>query len=126
MPSYILKQWPAKVYEKEIDPVWRAQETIDVLLLKMKKEGPAPSGYKSRHHGKGLSGIWQINLKVEKRQIRVLYAQYGLYLVILHIHKKSSPQEQAAGYALAVARKKTVDQLMAQKGAGPSGLYSIN
>lgn len=126
MPSYVLKQWPTKVYEKEIDPVWRAQAVIDVLLSKMRSDGPNPPGYKSKHHGKQFAYIWQINLKVDQRQIRILYAQYGLYIVILHIHKKSSPQEQTAGYAAAVARKKTVDKIMAQKGAGPSGLYSIN
>ena len=126
MPTFVLKQWSDRVREKEVDPVWRADAAIDVLLNRMRSEGPKPLGYKWNHHGKKLSYIWQINLKVEQRQIRVLFANYGLYIVILHIHKKSSTQEQAAGYVTAIRRKKAVDQLMAAKGTGPSGLYSIH
>lgn len=124
MPIYSLKQYPPRVYEKEIDPVWRAQAKLDVLFEQMKKEGPQPLGYKSKHHGQRLASIWQINLKVEGRQIRVLYAQYDKILVILHIHKKSSPQEQQAGYATAKARKQTLD-VMIKEGA-EIGLRSVN
>lgn len=126
MPAYVLKQYPGTVLEKDIDSVWQADADIDVLLNMMRSEGPKPPGYKWKYHGKKFSYIWQINLKVERRQIRILYVSIGLYIVILHIHKKSSPQEQTAGYATAVRRKKAMDQLMTQKGTGPSGLYPVN
>ena len=44
-------------------------------------------------------------LKVQKRQVRVLYAPYGQTIVLFRIHKKGSPQEQTRAYDLAKKRK---------------------
>jgi hypothetical protein len=79
---------------------------LDILLLNFCRSGPSPSGYKVKTLGHKLGGLWQINLKVEKRQVRVLYAPYGLAIVLFRIHKKSSPQEQTRAYELAMQRKR--------------------
>ena len=123
---YTLKKWPNNVYPGEIDVTWNAAVTIDVFLNEVMSQGPAPLGYKTKHHGKAMRSIWQLNLKVKGRQIRVLYAQYDKVIVLLHIHKKSSPQEQQAGYALAIARKKETDAIMGGSGKGSNGLYTVN
>lgn len=126
MGAYVLKKWPDRVYPGEIDSAWNADAKIDVFLNEMKKYGPAPEGYATKHHNKSKRYIWQSNLKVDGRQIRILYAQYNKVIVLLHIHKKSSPQEQERGYAVAISRKKEADAMMSGAGKGQNGLYALN
>ncbi len=83
-----------------------ARASLSVLIRKMMDHGPSPGGYAIKTLGKAHGKLWQINLKVEKRQVRVLYAPYIQKIVIFRIHKKSSPQEQQRAYALAAKRKR--------------------
>jgi hypothetical protein len=104
--AYDLRQWPESVYPGEADDECpEAIPVLDTLLLNLQSHGPSPPGYSVKNLGKKRNGLWQINLKVEKRQVRVLYAPYGKTIVLFRIHKKSSPQEQIRAYELAADRK---------------------
>jgi hypothetical protein len=81
-----------------------AEVDIDVLVTELARRGPA--GYDIKTLGKGKSDLWQINLKIQKRQIRILYAPYRETIVLFRIHKKGSPQEQRRAYSLAEKRKR--------------------
>jgi len=103
---YALKQRPASVYPDEMrDECPEAEVEIDVLLQSMAQHGPSPPGYAIKTLGAQLGGLWQANLKIEKRQVRILYAPYGTDIVLFRIHKKSSPREQRRAYTLAMKRK---------------------
>jgi hypothetical protein len=123
-----LRQWPASVYPRELKPFPEAKVDVDVALLALRREGPAPEGYTFKHLGKSKGYLWQINLKVVQsgRQVRILYAPYGRAIVVFHIHKKSSPQEQQAGYALAMSRKREAEKLMKQAGHSHATLPVID
>jgi hypothetical protein len=56
-----------------------------------------------------MAGLWQINLRAQKRQVRILYAPYDQIIVLFRIHKKGSPQEQSRAYQLAMKRKRDYD-----------------
>jgi hypothetical protein len=102
-----VRQWPDSIYPGEVDSECpEAKEVIDVLLLNFREQGPSPDGYQVKALGKKKEGLWQINLKVEKRQVRVLYAPYKQTIILFRIHKKSSPQEQNQAYELAKKRKR--------------------
>jgi hypothetical protein len=104
---YAISHWPATVYPGELDAECpEAREVIDVLLIAMMQEGPSPEGYAVKTLGRKMDGLWQVNLKVEKRQVRLLYAPYGESIVLFRIHKKGSPQEQKRAYELAGRRKR--------------------
>lgn len=106
-------QWPNTVYPDEINAECpEAREVIDVLIRNMRTQGPSPEGYAVKTLGKNHSGLWQINLKVAKRQVRVLYAPHGKTIVLFRIHKKSSPQEQTRAYKLAASRKDDYEKLL--------------
>lgn len=111
--THTVRQWPATVYPGDVDVECpEAREVIDVLLTVMGREGPSPEGYHVKTLGKNKSGLWQINLKVEKRQVRILYAPYGETIVLFRIHKKGSPQEQERAYKLAVRRKREYEHAL--------------
>lgn len=108
-------QWPSSVYPGEVRAECpEAEAIIDTLLLNLAAHGPSPDGYRVKVLGATKRGLWQINLKVEGRQIRVLYAPYGQTVVLFRIHKKGSPQEQSRAYDLAVNRKREYERLVAQ------------
>jgi hypothetical protein len=107
-----LKQWPADVYPNETEEFPEAGADIDAALLELHRQGPSPLGYHVKNLGKTKNGLWQLNMKVQRKQIRILYAPYKGFIVIFKIHKKSSPQEQQAAYQVAMARKKAADNLM--------------
>jgi hypothetical protein len=107
----ILEQWPGGIYPGEIlAECPEAEATIDVLIERMKIEGPNPHGYQVKLLGRRRGSLWQLNLKVEKRQVRILYAPYNEKIVIFRIHKKSSPQEQERAYDLAQSRKRDYER----------------
>jgi hypothetical protein len=109
-----VRQWPSSVYPGEVDAECpEARQIIDALILNLSRHGPSPDGYGAKTLGKKLGGLWQINLKVEKRQVRVLYSPYGNKIVLFRIHKKSSPQEQRRAYDLAIRRKTEYEAAMA-------------
>ncbi len=110
-----VRQWPSTVYPGEVDSECpEARGIIDALLLNFAKYGPSPDGYRVKTLGKSKGGLWQLNLKVEKRQIRILYAPYGQRIVLFRIHKKGSPQEQAHAYYLAMKRKSEYEKAVTQ------------
>jgi hypothetical protein len=100
-------QWPSTVYPGEVDAECpEAKPVLAVLIQKLGVEGPSPAGYQVKNLGRSMDGLWQINLKAEGRQIRVLYAPDGRMIILFRIHKKSSPQEQSRAYELAKKRKR--------------------
>jgi hypothetical protein len=104
--AHDVRQWPSTVYPDEVHAECpEALEIIDVLIMNFRRHGPSPPGYHVKTLGAKIGGLWQINLKVSKRQIRVLYAPYEQIIVIFRIHKKGSPQEQTRAYELAKRRK---------------------
>ncbi len=104
---YVIRKWPESVYPGEADAECpEAKPIIDTLILNMRRQGPSPDGYRVKNLGQRMGGLWQINLKAEKRQVRLLYAPYGQTIVLFRIHKKGSPQEQSRAYELAKSRKR--------------------
>lgn len=105
--AYAVLRYPASVYPGEVEAECpEAKAVIDVLLMVMGREGPSPAPYPVKTLGQKNHGLWQINLKVKKRQVRILYAPYGQSIVLFRIHKKGSPQEQQRAYELAGRRKR--------------------
>ncbi|HEX8365864.1 MAG TPA: type II toxin-antitoxin system RelE/ParE family toxin [Allosphingosinicella sp.] len=121
---YELKQWPATVYVKEVEPLHEVREEADAVLFGLRKEGPNPLGYDAKNLGKDLDYLWQINIKKNRNQYRLLYAPYANKIVVFHFHKKRSKQEQQRGYAKARNRKKDFEDKYGKDGAG--GRYTIH
>jgi hypothetical protein len=104
--AYRVLQWPNSVYPGEVNRECpEGLAVVDALIGRLQTQGPSPDGYAVKTLGKKRAGLWQINLKVQKRQIRVLYAPYKDIIVLFRIHKKSSQQEQEQAYQLAAKRK---------------------
>ena len=103
--AYSVRQWPPNVYPDELlSECPEAEATIDVLIGRMQSHGPNPPGYQVKALGKRHGGLWQLNLKVEKRQVRILYAPYKLVIVIFR-----NPQEEfsaGTGESLPVSQEK--------------------
>jgi hypothetical protein len=66
-----------------------------------------------------MGGLWQINLKKQRRQIRVLYAPYGHTIVLFRIHRKGSVEEQDRAYDLAKIRKREYERVRRAANASP-------
>src|SRR5215470_4365237 len=110
MTVYDVRRWPDSVYPGEVSAECpEAREVIDTLILRLRSQGPSPPGYQVKTLGAKMGGLWQINLRVMSRQVRVLYAPYDRVIVIFRIHKKGSPQEQTRAYELAKRRKREYD-----------------
>lgn len=110
MPHAVL-QYPPGIYPAEIrDECPEAEPVLVALILEMRKQGPSPEGYAVKNLGKRKGYLWQVNLRVERRQVRVLYAPYKDEIVIFRTHKKGSPQEQQRAYEIALSRKNEYDQ----------------
>ena len=107
-----LKQWPANVYPDGTEEFPEAGADTDTALRELQRQGPSPLGYHVKSLGKTKNGLWQLNLKVQCNQIRILYAPYKDFIVVFKIHKKGSPREQQAAYQVATARKKAVENLL--------------
>jgi hypothetical protein len=113
---YALRQWPATVYPGDIAEFPEARAAIDVALNEMRRQGPSPAGYQVKNLGKAKHFLWQLNLKVANRQLRILYAPYKNLIVVFRIHKKSSPQEQQREYTTAMNRKKQAERVLQSGG----------
>ena len=123
---HALCQWPKTVYPDEIERFPEALEAIDVALRELSIQGPSPLGYNVKNLGKTKDNLWQLNLKVEKRQIRVLYAPYRNTIVVFDIHKKGSPQEQQRAYKLAMKRKREAELQMKAEGSSDDSLHTLH
>lgn len=112
---YDVRQRPDTVYPGEVKAECpEAMPEIDTFIRAMIAQGPSPAGYDVKTLGAKWDGLWQLNLKVEKRQIRVLYAPYGQQIILFRIHKKSSRQEQKRAYELAQKRKRDYERHIAK------------
>lgn len=123
---HTLKQWPDTVFPGEVDDFKEALPALTVLLMQMQAGGPSPLGYQVKNLGAKLNGLWQVNIRVDRRQIRVLFAPYSDHIVVFHIHKKSSPQEQQRAYATAKARKTDFERIKRNGGFRFDTLRSIH
>ena len=109
--THSVLQWPGTIYPGEVRAECpEAEAVVDALILELGRQGPQPAGYNVKNLGHKLGGLWQINLKVEKRQVRILYAPYKDRIVLFRIHKKGSPQEQKRAYDLAQKRKAAFEE----------------
>jgi hypothetical protein len=116
--TYKVLRYPEAVYPGEVQAECpEAMAQIDVLIRAMQRQGPAPAGFAIKALGQKMDGLWQVNMKVEKRQVRILFVPYGSDIVWFRIHKKSSPQEQQRAYALARRRKRDYENAQKQQKA---------
>jgi hypothetical protein len=122
---YDLRQWPHTVYPGELSDFPEAQPEIDVALAALRDQGPQPTGFNVKNLGKAKNYLWQLSLKVEKRQIRILYSPYKAAIVLFHIHKKSSPQEQQRAYSKAMTRKSQAETVMRDSGNTHAKLTTV-
>lgn len=114
---YIIRHFPPSVYPREMrDECPEAEADIANVIRQMGRQGPSPSGYNVKNLGQKMDGLWQLNLRVSKRQVRILYAPYDSDIVLFRIHKKSSPQEQNRAYDLARSRKRQFDRERERQG----------
>jgi len=110
---YTIHQWPGSLQKDEIDalPV-DASEAVLVMLREMRARGPFLEEYKIKALPKKLHGLRQANLKINKEQIRVLFAVFDSKIVVLHAFKKTSPQVEQRGYRKALDRRKVVEKFL--------------
>jgi len=123
---YDLRQWPASVYPGEVDVFPEAKVDIDVVLQQLRTQGPSPLGYNVKNLGKSKGYLWQLNIKVQRKQIRILYSPYRQVIVLFRIHKKGSPQEQQRAYVEAMTRKRAAENAMQQAGYTHVGLATVH
>lgn len=110
---YTIRQWPGSVQKKEIQALPLDAETaVMVMLQEMMKRGPILDEYHTKRLSKNLHGLLQVNLKINREQIRVLYFVEGAQIVVVHVFKKTSPQVEQRGYALALERKKAAELIL--------------
>jgi transcriptional regulator with XRE-family HTH domain len=117
-----LRQWPASVYPKEANDLPEAKPEIDAALRALGRSGPQLEEYGAKCLGQSQDGLWQLSFKVNRKQIRILYAPYDDVIVVFRIHPKTSPQEQQRAYALARDRKKQAERRMKEHGGARVGL----
>lgn len=125
--AYDVRQWPQTVYPDEVRKHCpEAEPVIDALIRRMQSHGPSPSPYAVKTLGKAVGGLWQVNLRVDGRQVRILYAPYGQMIVLFHIHKKSSKQEQNRAYKVATDRKKEYESIRSGKGSENGRAFTLH
>ena len=111
---YTIHCWPPTVQKDEIEGLpLEAQAAIAVMFREMRRRGARPEEYNIKPLAKRLRGLNQVNMKVNREQIRLLFSVYGTRIVVLHAFKKTSPQIEQRGYDKALARKKSAEQVMA-------------
>ena len=109
--AYEIRQWPAAVRREIGGLPGPAEAAVLVLLIAMRARGPRPEEYQVKPLKKNLRGLVQVNMKINREQIRVLFSVYGNCIVVFHVFKKTSPQVELRGYELALKRKKTAEQI---------------
>ncbi|WOH55296.1 type II toxin-antitoxin system RelE/ParE family toxin [Bradyrhizobium sp. BWC-3-1] len=110
--AYDIRQWPASVKKEIADLPVAAEAAVLVMLREMRSSGPMPEEYKVKPLRSHLHGIKQVNMKINREQIRVLFMTTGPQIVLLHVFKKTSPQIETRGYDKALDRKAQVDEMM--------------
>jgi hypothetical protein len=120
-----LRQWPSSVYPGEANDLPDAKPEIDAALRALAKHGPMREEYGAKSLGQSKDGLWQLGFKVNRKQIRILYAPYKDLIAIYCIHPKTSPQEQERAYERAIKRKREAERRMKEHGDQGDGLPSI-
>ena len=112
--AFTIHQWPPSLQRKEIEALpLAAQTAVLVMLREMRNSGPHPEAYSVKPLSRNLQGLTQANLKVRKEHIRVIYAVYGIQIVLVSVFKKTSPQLEKHQYKNALARKRTIESIIA-------------
>ena len=124
---YELFCWPASVSRKEIESLpASARAGVKLALSELARFGPNPSVRSVKNLGKKNDGLWQLSLKVDREQIRLLYFPWrNRIIVLVSAFKKTSPQLQQREYEAAVARKKEAERRL-RDGEEGHGLTAIN
>lgn len=118
---YELLQWPSSVQTGEIDSLpLDAANAIMVLLRLMRTDGPKPKGYKIKPLPGKWHGLDQVNMKINKEQIRMLFSVYARKIVVFSAFKKTSPQIEKRMYQRALDRKKTAEIMLRSGDALPT------
>lgn len=87
---YSIHQWPPSVQKDEIDALpTAASVAIMVMFREMRSRGHRPGEYKIKPLAKKLRGLNQVNMKINREQIRVLFSVYGNRIVVFHVFKSS-------------------------------------
>lgn len=108
--AWSVHTWPRSVFPEEVeDECPEALEAVITVIREMERLGPAPEVRQVKTLGRKLGSLWQMNLRVEGRQVRILYAPYDSQILLFRIHKKSSKGEQDRGYELAIKRKRSYE-----------------
>jgi hypothetical protein len=111
--AFTIHQWPAGLQRKQIEALpLAAQTAVLVMLREMRNSGPHPEGYSVQPLSRNLRGLTQANLKVRKEHIRVIYAVYGIQIVLVSVFKKTSLQLEKNQYKNALARKRTIESII--------------
>lgn len=110
--SYDIRQWPGSVFKEIADLPVAAETAVLVMLREMRVSGPMPEEYNIKPLRGHLHGLKQVNLKINREQIRVLFSIYGQQIVVLHVFKKTSPQIETRGYEKALDRKAQLEDMM--------------
>ena len=122
--AYTILQWPASVQRKEINELPEdAAVAILVWLRAMARNGPILEEYKTKRLSDHLHGLIQLNMKINKEQIRVLYFVRSTQIVIVHAFKKTSPQIETKGYEVALDRMNTAKQVLRDKNVLPFAIH---
>jgi len=109
---YELKYWPESIPKREIEALpTAARAELKAALLDLARFGPNPPARNVKNLGKANAGLWQLNLKVNKEQIRLLYFPWGgRIVVVVSAFKKTSKQLQEREYQTAMSRKKEAER----------------
>lgn len=122
---YRLKCHPERVSTKEIEGLTKdLRIEVKAALLDLHRFGPQPEGRHVKPLGKKIGYLWQMNLKVNREQVRILYFPNGQdEIVVVSVFTKTSPQEEQREYGNAVARKAQAEAILL---ADPNGGTSIH
>jgi phage-related protein len=113
---YRLLCLPERVSKKEIEKLETAPKAeVKAALRDMQRFGPSPEGRNVKNLGKDVGYLWQMNLKANREQIRILYFPHGASdIVIVSVFMKTSPQEQEREYKNAVKRRGDAENVLAE------------
>lgn len=126
---YEVKCYPDAVGRKEIKnlPI-EARAEVASAIRDLATYGPEPPARETKTlKGKHLKGLWQLSLKVNKEQIRLVYFVWGeAIIVVVSVFKKTSPQLQDREHATAAERKKTAERILRTAQDGNEQLATLN
>ena len=123
--SYRVSCFPERVDAKEIDALETGlRREAKAAIRDLARSGPAPPGRTVKKLGKQLGYLWQMNLKVNREQLRILYFPHGQNeIVLVSVFTKGSPQEQQRAYETAVRRKADAETILAEDPSGTSTIH---